>query len=384
LGIEYKDGQIESIMHPEGRAVWFDKPEDQEPAKFIYEYNLKDHLGNVRVVFADKNEDGFIHPFFHHGTLGGWFGNNYQDAENHEIIQENHYYPFGMAMEGAWENVVPEVAQDYLYNGKEMQSDFGLDWLDYGARYYDAAIGRWGQVDPLAELDHNVAWSPYNYVVNNPISNFDPDGMDWFRNEDGEEYWSDRSEAEEGEEHLGEYHIVEGKYGYVVHHQNEVIATVSKSTGDYAEAYTRQVQHMTVEEQLGADNSRASEALLATGDLIQNALLTFAPVPKAATSAKSFGVANVFALLKAGNAMDRGGFTAVGRALQKHGSRAGSKFPKATGTASAINAQGETVLRGILTNPNTTVVSRHHARFGNVIEYKLPGGQGARFIVPPP
>jgi RHS repeat-associated protein len=175
LGIEYKDGQIESIMHPEGRAVWFDEPEDQEPGKFIYEYNLKDHLGNVRVVFADKNEDGFIHPFFHHGTLGGWFGNNYQDAENHEIIQENHYYPFGMAMEGAWENVVPEVGQDYKYNGKEMQSDFGLDWLDYGARFYDAAIGRWGQVDPLAEISPN--YSAYVYVFNNPIGFNDPTGM---------------------------------------------------------------------------------------------------------------------------------------------------------------------------------------------------------------
>jgi RHS repeat-associated protein len=175
LGIEYKDGQIESIMHPEGRAVWFDDAEDQEPGKFIYEYNLKDHLGNVRVVFADKDENGFVWPFYFHGAKGSWYGNNYQDNEDHEIIQENHYYPFGMAMEGAWEHVVPEVAQDYLYNGKEMQGDFGLDWLDYGARYYDAAIGRWNGVDLLSE-DY-YSFSAYNYVLNNPINSIDPDGM---------------------------------------------------------------------------------------------------------------------------------------------------------------------------------------------------------------
>lgn len=68
-----------------------------------------------------------------------------------------------------------------------------------------------------------------------------------------------------------------------------------------------------------------------------------------------------------------------GRALQKHGSRPGSMFPKATGNASSINSQGATVLKGILKNPNATSVVRHHARFGWVLEYKLPNGSGARF-----
>jgi hypothetical protein len=84
-------------------------------------------------------------------------------------------------------------------------------------------------------------------------------------------------------------------------------------------------------------------------------------------------------LIKAGNASDKGGLTAAGRALQKHGSRTGSIFPKATGNIAEINAQGESVLNGILTNPNVGTVTRHHARFGNVLEYRIPGGQGARF-----
>lgn len=61
----------------------------------------------------------------------------------------------------------------YRYNGKELDEATG--WYDYGARYYDPAIARWGQVDPLAE--HYAAYSPYNYVLGNPISFVDPDGM---------------------------------------------------------------------------------------------------------------------------------------------------------------------------------------------------------------
>ncbi len=62
-----------------------------------------------------------------------------------------------------------------MYNGKELNSDFGLDWSDYGARYYDAAIGRWNSVDPLAELFPSQ--SGYNYTFNNPLRYTDPTGM---------------------------------------------------------------------------------------------------------------------------------------------------------------------------------------------------------------
>ena len=108
-----------------------------------YHYFVQDHLGNNRVV-VDQS------------------GN---------VEEVNHYYPFG----GLLSSSVSNAVQPYKYNGKELDRKNGLDWYDYGARMYDAALGRWHAVDPMSEKYYGV--SPYLYCANNPILLVDPNGM---------------------------------------------------------------------------------------------------------------------------------------------------------------------------------------------------------------
>jgi len=62
-----------------------------------------------------------------------------------------------------------------MFGGKEFNDELGLDWMDFGARNYDASLGRWMNLDPLAERVYE--FSPYNYAINNPIVFTDPTGQ---------------------------------------------------------------------------------------------------------------------------------------------------------------------------------------------------------------
>ena len=86
------------------------------------------------------------------------------------MIQKDDYYPFGLTF-NSWADVIPE--NQYKYNGKEEQQEWGV--IDYGSRMYQADLGRWFNVDPLANRYEKM--SPYNYAANNPILFIDPDGM---------------------------------------------------------------------------------------------------------------------------------------------------------------------------------------------------------------
>ncbi|MDR2206340.1 MAG: RHS repeat-associated core domain-containing protein, partial [Flavobacteriaceae bacterium] len=107
--------------------------------RYIYQY--KDHLGNVRLSYANSNN-----------IL--------------EIVDKNDYYPFGMNFldSNNNSNFGQSSYKNYKYNSKELQ-ETGM--YDYGARFYMPDIGRWGVIDPLAEKDRR--WSPYRYAYNNPL-----------------------------------------------------------------------------------------------------------------------------------------------------------------------------------------------------------------------
>ena len=106
-----------------------------------YYYYLKDHQGNNRVVI---------------------------NADGGDAVEVNHYYPFGSLFSTST-NVQP-----YKYNGKELDTKKGLNWYDYGARHYDAVLGRFTTVDPLAEKYYPT--SIYAYCINNPVRLIDSDG----------------------------------------------------------------------------------------------------------------------------------------------------------------------------------------------------------------
>ena len=129
--VVYENGVQKLLLTDEGYVTLSDGK---------YHYYLKDHQGNNRVVI---NQSGTVE-------------------------ETNHYYPFGGVFASSG-NVQP-----YKYNGKEYDSKKGLNWYDYGARHYDAVLGRFTTNDRFAEKYYSM--SPYQYGANSPVGNIDVNG----------------------------------------------------------------------------------------------------------------------------------------------------------------------------------------------------------------
>ncbi len=148
---EYNNNNLLESMHtPEGRCVT-----TGSSPEFRYEYQYLDHTGNVMMAFSDMDFDNVVNP-------------------STEVLQQNHYYSFGMRMEGTNAPFVG-VENKYKFSGKELDDELGLNEYDFGARMYDPAIGRWGCIDPMADMAPH--WTPFRYGFNNPVNVTDPTGM---------------------------------------------------------------------------------------------------------------------------------------------------------------------------------------------------------------
>ena len=105
-----------------------------------------------------------------------WFDNFRVLSQGSLLVQETHYDPWGLELTGIGYEYAGVKKNKYLYNGKELIEENGLQYYDYGARMYDPTIGRWGVVDPMAIHPNQVDKSPYAAMWNNPIKWNDPDG----------------------------------------------------------------------------------------------------------------------------------------------------------------------------------------------------------------
>lgn len=135
-GFMYRNNVLISLNTSEGRV-------EKTTTSWNYVYDIKDHVGNVRVSFDKDAATGLA-----------------------RLIQEEQYYPFGLR-NYSWRN---GTGTDFLMTGKEWMDNLAL--YDFGARMYDPALGRWFAQDPMYQYD-----SPYVYCGNNPVSGYDPTGM---------------------------------------------------------------------------------------------------------------------------------------------------------------------------------------------------------------
>lgn len=121
-------------------------------------FELSNHLGNVLATISDRKK-------------GVSLDNSTIDHYEPVVSSAQEYYPFGLLMPGRRSG-----GYRYGFNGKENDNEIKGDGntVDFGARMYDPAIGRWFSADPLREVYTSLA--PYSYGAGNPVNVLDGEG----------------------------------------------------------------------------------------------------------------------------------------------------------------------------------------------------------------
>ena len=193
---------LESIEKDGGRIVAIEEEtgsgtNSQRSTSYTTLFFIRDHLGSIRAV---------------------------TDAQGH-ILERNAYYPFRLQTNQnlAFPTITTSLATLYpnsissllarrdLYNGKEIQTAAGTDYLDYGFRQYDPTAARWFNIDPMEEKYSSL--TPYNYCAGNPICSKDIEGKliifinGFYGDNSGgnKSYWNGLDEIIKN--HIGDQHV---------------------------------------------------------------------------------------------------------------------------------------------------------------------------------
>ncbi len=276
------------------------------------------------LLFSATSQAATTITYYHNDALGSPVAAT--DASG-TVIWREQYRPFG-------ETLRNETAADNnsrSFSGHVKDKETGLLYM--GARFYDPQLGRFMAIDPQGfKIGNPQTFNRYAYANNNPYKYVDPDGE------------------------AALLLLYANTRGVSLDQAVRMNAPGTQALGVGLTVYAGGA---TLIYGGGSGVLAARSAIRFGGGLFRR------------------GIRNgIDDLLRAGQQLDRNGLTKAGRALQKHGDRQGSVFPKSTGSAAARNQQGQDILEGILKSGRQTSKPN---RFGGKDIFDNNTGRGVRF-----
>ena len=150
--------------------------------KVIYNPGHLEEIDWMSSNAREATKNGYAYIFFiNESEENVYFDNFMLSHERGRILDETHYYPFGLTMAGISAEALGILNNNKGYNGNELQNTefndgYGLNIYDFNARTYDQQIGRFIQIDPMLEDGGQESLNPFHFAYNNPARFNDPDG----------------------------------------------------------------------------------------------------------------------------------------------------------------------------------------------------------------